>query len=238
MGETLAELHGARARLEVDALGVPSPTWPHRHDRLQKGIDAHLEGRSREAARAIAEHWSALDVARDRLEDVLVHGDFGSHNFAFDERASMPNGVFDFHDMGRAPRWVDLKVLPSYGADATATATARRAASRCPRKRSTSPTPSRHWATSRGARRSSLPADAARPLSRYGKCLVRVIHECHVPLRWSRLPVPPWPLVRDSGSTALGVLFGLGIVTIGVLYDPEAPRHDRYTMKTDFISKA
>jgi Ser/Thr protein kinase RdoA (MazF antagonist) len=47
-----------------------------------------------------------------------VHGDFGSHNFAFDEATGMPVGLFDFHDAGRAPRAVDLKLCPSYGEEA------------------------------------------------------------------------------------------------------------------------
>jgi hypothetical protein len=126
MGETLAELHGALAGIELDTLGVSAPVWPHRLDRLARGIDAHLEGEASERAHALAAAWHAR--AFDPRRDVYVHGDFGSHNFAFDDASGMPVGVFDFHEAGRAPRAHDLKLLPSYGDDAFAIALDRYAA--------------------------------------------------------------------------------------------------------------
>lgn len=59
-----------------------------------------------------------------------------------------------------------------------------------------------------------------------------------------------WKAYEDSGKSVMHVqaavknfdrfvrCIGFGPQTHCVLYDPEAPLHDRYTMKTDFISKA
>lgn len=123
MGDVLAELHGALANVELDTLGVDDPVWPHRLDRLLHGIDTHLEGEAREAAHAVARAWH--ERVRHTRNDVFLHGDFGAHNLAFDEETGLPLGVFDFHDAGRGPRAVDLKLLPSYGDDALGIAMTR-----------------------------------------------------------------------------------------------------------------
>lgn len=111
MGRALAELHAALAPSELHALAVPRPTWPLPLADLARNVDARLEGRSRDAAYAAIERWRALPAS----PDVLVHGDFASHNFAFDSETGLPTGVFDFYDGGRGPRALDFALLPSYG---------------------------------------------------------------------------------------------------------------------------
>jgi aminoglycoside phosphotransferase (APT) family kinase protein len=111
MGRSLAELHAALTRTELDALAVPRPTWPRPKEELVRDIDAHLEGDLRGAAFRVLLSW----YERPAEPDVLVHGDFASHNFAFEATTGMPVGVFDFHDGGRGPRVLDFALLPSYG---------------------------------------------------------------------------------------------------------------------------
>jgi aminoglycoside phosphotransferase (APT) family kinase protein len=120
MGRALAELHGSLAKIELDSLGVPRAPWPYLAEALERGVDAHLEGDARARAHEAIGRWRA----RDAEPDVLVHGDFASHNFAFDAKSGMPCGVFDFHGGGRGPRVIDFAYLPSYGADATRSALA------------------------------------------------------------------------------------------------------------------
>jgi aminoglycoside phosphotransferase (APT) family kinase protein len=59
---------------------------------------------------------------------VLLHGDFGAHNLAFDPATGMPIGVFDFHDVGRGAAEHDLKLLPLLGETFLARAVDRYAA--------------------------------------------------------------------------------------------------------------
>jgi hypothetical protein len=125
IGETLAELHDAIANAELaPGLRVRDRDNPqYRPERLHAGIDAHLEGDLRHRAYAVVRAWHAQNT--NTRADVYLHADFGSHNFAFDETTGMPVGVFDFHDGGRGPRFVDLKLVPSYGEDALAMALER-----------------------------------------------------------------------------------------------------------------
>lgn len=115
MGRSLAELHGALTKTELDSLVVPPAPWPYLANELERGVAAHLEGPPRERAHEAIRRWRA----RPKEADVLVHGDFASHNFAFDPKSGMPTGVFDFHGGGRGPRMIDFAYLPSYGDDAT-----------------------------------------------------------------------------------------------------------------------
>lgn len=112
MARSLAELHGSLTVLELDAFGV-EPPGPE----VDGGIDSHLDGEDAKRAHAIAAEYKARIVERDVRRDVLCHGDFGTHNFTHDD-AGLPNGVFDFHDIVRAPRWFDVRYVPSYGEDA------------------------------------------------------------------------------------------------------------------------
>ena len=114
IGRALAELHSALTKTELDSFAVPRAPWPYLEGELERGVDTHLEGTPRERAHEAIRRW------RDRLRspDVLVHGDFASHNFAFDPKSGMPTGVFDFHGGGRGARVIDFAYLPSYGDDA------------------------------------------------------------------------------------------------------------------------
>jgi aminoglycoside phosphotransferase (APT) family kinase protein len=118
MGRSLAELHSALTRTELDALAVARPIWPLPHATLVALVDEHLDGSP--AARATLERWRT----RPAPPDVLVHGDFASHNFAFDPKTGLPTGLFDFHDGGRGPRVLDFALLPSYGEEVLARAVA------------------------------------------------------------------------------------------------------------------
>lgn len=126
MGKTLAELHGSMARIELDGIDMPgrrSPVPRLSHPDLRRIARDYLEGAMSDAAHAVIERWIARPP-RTVAEDVFVHGDFGSHNFAFDEKSGMPVGVFDFHESGRGPRVVDFARLPAYGEDVLARAVA------------------------------------------------------------------------------------------------------------------
>jgi aminoglycoside phosphotransferase (APT) family kinase protein len=118
MGRALAELHASLTRTELDSLGVPRPVWPLPPEQLVALADGFLEARARDAAHAALDRWQRRDVS----PDALVHGDFASHNFAFDAKTGMPTGLFDFHDGGRGPRSIDFALLPSYGEDVFARA--------------------------------------------------------------------------------------------------------------------
>jgi aminoglycoside phosphotransferase (APT) family kinase protein len=111
MGRSLAVLEGSLAKTVLDALAVPRPTWPRPREQLARDVDALLDGDLRDAASRTLRSW----YARPAEPDVLLHGDFASHNFAFDATSGMPTGLFDFHDGGRGPRVLDFALLPSYG---------------------------------------------------------------------------------------------------------------------------
>jgi aminoglycoside phosphotransferase (APT) family kinase protein len=128
MGAALAELHAALGELELDALGVPRLIADG--VRLRRGIEGHLDGLARERALDVVSRWERrLD---DRRGDVLLHGDFGSHNFTFDLDTAIPTGVFDFHDLARGPRAADFKLVPSYGSTSASLAVDRYLASSSP----------------------------------------------------------------------------------------------------------
>lgn len=115
MGKTLAELHASLTRTEIDALDLPRPSWPLPMPELRSIVDSHLEASARDAAHRTLDAWIARMAETRSADDVFVHGDFGSHNFAFDAESGMPTGIFDFHDGGRGPRVLDFALWPSYG---------------------------------------------------------------------------------------------------------------------------
>lgn len=67
------------------------------HPLFHRGLDWHTRNRQRPAAEA-----------------VLVHHDFGSHNFTFDRETGLPCGLFDFQTMCWNDRHCDFNLLPSY----------------------------------------------------------------------------------------------------------------------------
>lgn len=119
MGRSLAELHGALSKTELDSFAVPRAPWPYLEGELERGVDAHLEGTPKDRAHEAIRRWRDRTSDAVAESDVLVHGDFASHNFAFDAKSGMPTGVFDFHGGGRGARVIDFAYLPSYGDDAT-----------------------------------------------------------------------------------------------------------------------
>ena len=62
---------------------------------------------------------AAIDRYREILalpsDPVLVHGDVGTHNLAFDPVTRRVTGLFDFEEASCADRHFDFKYLPSYG---------------------------------------------------------------------------------------------------------------------------
>ncbi len=112
MGRALAELHAIPVA-EVSGLLARGPLWPvplsRMRARLPGTTPAVLETQMLEAL----EHYDA--IAADDADLVLVHGDFGSHNFAFDSRTHALAGVFDFEEATLADYHADFRYTPSYG---------------------------------------------------------------------------------------------------------------------------
>ena len=113
MGEILAELHCALSRSEVERLGLDGPAWPMPVEKIRRNLHGIVDAELEAAMHRVLDLYEATVVPEGDL--VLIHGDFGSHNFAFDPESHHLCGLFDFDGVALADRHLDLKYLPSYG---------------------------------------------------------------------------------------------------------------------------
>ncbi|MSP59224.1 MAG: aminoglycoside phosphotransferase family protein [Myxococcales bacterium] len=114
MGRFLAELHGAfssneASRLAADPASLP---WPMPAARLREHLRFLPPPLGRAAGHAVDRYERLAENDHDR---VLAHGDFGSHNFAFDAATHRLTGVFDFEEFALQDRHSDFKYLLAHG---------------------------------------------------------------------------------------------------------------------------
>src|SRR5262249_31314687 len=113
MGKMLAELHCALPRAEGVPLGLGSPEWPLPVEKMRRSLRGLVDTELEATMYRVLDLYEATIVPEGDL--VLIHGDFGSHNFAFDPESHRLCGLFDFDGVALADRHLDLKYLPSYG---------------------------------------------------------------------------------------------------------------------------
>jgi Phosphotransferase enzyme family len=110
LGGILAEQHMAIGKAEVTGLLPRRVAWPERSDWIRERLPGVVEdvdlvvimGRTVERYEAVAVE------AGDR---VLVHGDVGLHNLAFDPETDTVNGIFDYDGAAWADRHQDFRYL-------------------------------------------------------------------------------------------------------------------------------
>jgi aminoglycoside phosphotransferase (APT) family kinase protein len=114
LARVLAELHLAFTAAEAAELtGAFRPdTYPLPPERLAAVVPSL-------PAEVHTRLGGALDLYVEILaapaDPVLVHGDIGTHNLAFDPVTRRVTGLFDFEEASCADRHFDFKYLPSYG---------------------------------------------------------------------------------------------------------------------------
>jgi Ser/Thr protein kinase RdoA (MazF antagonist) len=115
IGEILAELHRVITPEEARQLAPLEPPLATPLERtrglLAKGIE---DGALRAQVMQTFARFDALDIGAGEV--VLVHGDLGSQNVAFEPETSEVLGIYDFEDMACVDRHWDLKYLHSYPA--------------------------------------------------------------------------------------------------------------------------
>jgi aminoglycoside phosphotransferase (APT) family kinase protein len=115
MAYMLAQLHGSATLSDASAVGLTAleeGSWPiERIGRaLSNCLDTHLHPNF-----YVVLAWYNDKRTCSAGDAVLVHGDFGSHNFSFDSQTGLPLGLFDFEAVCWNDRHYDFSLLPSYG---------------------------------------------------------------------------------------------------------------------------
>jgi aminoglycoside phosphotransferase (APT) family kinase protein len=114
LARVFAELHLAFTPAEAAELtGAFRPdTYPLPPERLSAVIPS-LPAEVHDRLRAALARY--LEILAAPPDPVLVHGDIGTHNLAFDPATRRVTGLFDFEEASCADRHFDFKYLPSYG---------------------------------------------------------------------------------------------------------------------------
>jgi aminoglycoside phosphotransferase (APT) family kinase protein len=114
LARVLAELHGAFAPAELRAVAPPPDVveYPRPVPGL-RAVVASLPADIHARLHAALDRYATLDP--DGPEPVLVHGDLGTHNLAFDPETRRVVGLFDFEGATAHDRHHDFKYLPSFG---------------------------------------------------------------------------------------------------------------------------
>ena len=113
IGQILGELHSVITPEEARQLAPSEPPLATSIERTRVNMvigidDAALQAQVQE----VCERFDALEVGDDEV--VLVHGDLGSHNVAFEPETSEVLGVYDFDTIACVDRHWDFKYLHSY----------------------------------------------------------------------------------------------------------------------------
>ncbi len=115
IGEILAELHRAFTLEEARQLAPMELPLATPLERLRVSLAIGIDDDALKAQVAqIFARFDALEL--EEGEVVLVHGDLGSHNVAFEAETSEVLGVYDFDAVACVDRHWDFKYLHSYPA--------------------------------------------------------------------------------------------------------------------------
>jgi Ser/Thr protein kinase RdoA (MazF antagonist) len=108
IGAILSEQHVRIAESDVAGWLQQTVPWPEPSEWIRKRLP-HVVGDHAlltEIEHVLARYEAVLVEAQDR---VLVHGDLGLHNLAFDPCTDMVNGVFDYDSAAWTDRHHDFR---------------------------------------------------------------------------------------------------------------------------------
>lgn len=110
IGTLLADLHLAAVPVETREALPKHLEWPLSREVVRVAVRSVTDDESlvRDADRAL-ELFESLPIRAD--DHVLVHGDLGFHNLAFDPHTLAVRGLFDFKDAAWADRHLDFRYL-------------------------------------------------------------------------------------------------------------------------------
>jgi aminoglycoside phosphotransferase len=112
IGQILGELHSVITPEEARQLAPSAPPLAT-SERTRVNLAIGLDDTALQAqVQGVFERFDALEIADDEV--VLVHGDLGSHNVAFEPETSAVLGVYDFDAIACVDRHWDFKYLHSY----------------------------------------------------------------------------------------------------------------------------
>lgn len=107
-GALLAEQHARVAREDLAPTLPHVPMWPPPKDWVMERLPAVTGDRALIARiAAVFDECAAIKV--EPHDHVLVHGDLGLHNRAYDPETLLPRGVFDYDSAAWADRHIDFR---------------------------------------------------------------------------------------------------------------------------------
>lgn len=112
LGEILGELHRVITPEEARQLAPFEPPLATPLERTRRNMAMGIEDAAlRAQVREVFARFDALEIGASEV--VLVHGDLGSQNVAFEPETSEVLGIYDFEDMACVDRYWDFKYLHS-----------------------------------------------------------------------------------------------------------------------------
>ena len=113
LGQILGELHSVITPEEARQLAPSEPPLATSIERTRGNMAIGIDDAALTAqVQEVFERFDALEIGDDEV--VLVHGDLGSHNVAFEPETSEVLGVYDFDTVACVDRHWDFKYLHSY----------------------------------------------------------------------------------------------------------------------------
>jgi len=109
LGRILADQHTSVPASELAGWLPSAPDWPRAQDIPNLPAVVSDAALLRRIDRALARH---VEIRRDLSDPVLIHGDLGLHNMAFDAATDALNGLFDYEGAAYGDRHQDFKYLP------------------------------------------------------------------------------------------------------------------------------
>jgi aminoglycoside phosphotransferase (APT) family kinase protein len=113
IGQILGELHSVITPEEARQLAPSEPPLATSIERTRVNMAIGIDATALKAqVQEVFARFDALEIGDDEV--VLVHGDLGSHNVAFEPETSEVLGVYDFDAIACVDRHWDFKYLHSY----------------------------------------------------------------------------------------------------------------------------
>lgn len=114
LGRILADQHSSIPAAELTGWLPSAPDWPRAQDIPNLPAVVSDAALLKRIDRALARH---AEIRRELGDPVLVHGDLGLHNMAFDAATDGLNGLFDYEGAAFGDRHQDFKYLPLHVGD-------------------------------------------------------------------------------------------------------------------------
>src|SRR5215831_11715968 len=113
LGQILGELHSVISPEEARQLAPSAPPLAISVERTRVNVVVGIDDAALQAqVQEVFARFEALEIGDDEV--VLVHGDLGSHNVAFEPETSEVLGIYDFDAIACVNRHWDFKYLHSY----------------------------------------------------------------------------------------------------------------------------